>query len=111
VINIRLFPMVGSNDLPQENSGLRINKCQPNPFYRETAIEFNVPAGKKATLSVFNEKGNKCLTFTDFGEGPHKVVWNGTSDTDTILAPGLYVFVLECGNEYRMRKVVNLVRE
>lgn len=103
-------PMVGTGDHPQGNAGLRINQCQPNPFYRETAIEFNVPAGKTATLSVFNEKGIKCITFPDFGEGPHKVIWNGTSDTNSILPTGLYVFVLECGNDYRMRKVVNLVR-
>lgn len=105
------IPMVGSNDLPQENSGFRIIKCNPNPFFRETAIEFNVPQGKTATLSIFNEKGVKCLTLPDFGEGPHRVIWNGASGNDTILPSGLYIFVLECENEYRIRKVVNLVRE
>ena len=109
LVRIRV-PMVGTGDQPQENTGLRINKCQPNPFYRETAIEFNVPAGKTATLSLYNEKGARCHTFPDFGEGPHKVVWNGASDTDTILSPGLYVFVLECENEFRVRKVVSLGR-
>jgi hypothetical protein len=103
-------PMVGTGNQPHENAGLTIKNCRPNPFYRETAIEFNVPAGKTATLSVFSENGAKCLTFPDFGEGPHKVLWSGASDNDTTLSPGLYVFVLECGNEFRVRKVVSLGR-
>lgn len=89
----------------------RIIKCNPNLFFRETAIEFNVPHGKTATLSIFSGKGVKCLTLPDFGEDPHRVIWNGTSGNDTILPSGLYIVVLECGNDYRIRKVVNLMRE
>ena len=86
-------------------------KCYPNPFNPTTTISFSLTAenAKNAKLEIFNLKGQKVRTFTDFesgNEGQTSVVWNGNDDNKNAVSSGVYFYKLSSGKFSQMKKMV-----
>lgn len=94
----------------------------PNPFARSTTIEFVLPYqwnsnGSKAggetqpiTLRAYNVIGRMVAEIISgpVGVGVHRVVWNGTSDSDRPLPSGLYVLRLATPRAAKSLKLFKL---
>ncbi len=85
-----------------------LNQNYPNPFNPETTISFTMPSNGKASLSVYNVKGQlvKTLVNGDLSVGNHSVVWNGTDNSGSAVSSGVYYYKLTSGNHTESRKMV-----
>ncbi len=81
-----------------------------NPFTSGTSIDFSVPSGSDATVSVFDISGRIVTTLhvghTD--ERVNTVAWNGADGSGKRVASGVYLVTLSSGNETATAKVVLL---
>jgi hypothetical protein len=80
----------------------------PNPFNPSTTICFELPEKMKATLSVFNIRGQKISTLIDEqkAKGIHRVVWNGADDKGKNVPSGVYFYRLETSNKSITGKMI-----
>jgi len=69
----------------------------PNPFNPETTIEFFVKRHDKATLTIYNVKGQVVKSYGSYQSGEHRVVWNGVNNDNKKVSSGLYLYRLEDG--------------
>jgi len=74
----------------------------PNPFITSTYIEFIIRKESKATLSIFNVKG-QLVENAEFGEGYHTFEWNAEKHSS-----GIYYYTLETKNYNETRKMILL---
>jgi hypothetical protein len=75
----------------------------PNPFDRQTTIEFTLPEPADVTLSVFDLMGRRVATLVEGrrAAGVHQVQWQGRGADDAVLASGLYLVRLTAGEHIR----------
>jgi hypothetical protein len=73
----------------------------PNPFSKETKIEFEVEDSENIVLSVYNQNGQlvKNLIHGNYlANGRFQVIWDGTDNAGGDVADGIYVYQIEKGN-------------
>ncbi|HDQ44921.1 MAG TPA: T9SS type A sorting domain-containing protein [bacterium] len=80
----------------------------PNPFNPATQIDFFLPCGGMAVLSVYNVLGRKVKTlYSGFiTAGSHAIRWEGRDETGRDVPSGIYVMCLESESGTRVRKMV-----
>jgi hypothetical protein len=73
----------------------------PNPFNPSTTVEYSLPADGRATLTIFNLRGQKVRTLFDqqSAAGVHRVEWNGQDDKGIPVASGVYLISLRAGGQ------------
>jgi hypothetical protein len=76
---------------------------QPNPFSRETRLDFILKHPGRVDLSIYDVLGQKVATLADgaFSAGRHTVAWSGSGVT-----PGIYFAALEVDGFRSVRRVV-----
>ena len=79
----------------------------PNPFGRSASLEYAVPEGTDARVSIYSPSG-RLVKMLDAGGGRGVVRWDGTAGDGSAVAPGVYLVRLEAGGETAFRKVVCL---
>lgn len=69
----------------------------PNPFSGHSTIGFELEQTARASLRIYDALGRLVSVLIDdeLKAGSHSTVWNGTTDTGTHLASGVYFFRLE----------------
>jgi hypothetical protein len=69
----------------------------PNPFNPQTMVRFALAQAGRATIRVFNARGELVRTVADgwFPAGAHTASWNGSTTTGGRAASGVYYAVLE----------------
>nr|MBC8382838.1 T9SS type A sorting domain-containing protein [Candidatus Cloacimonadota bacterium] len=95
-------------EIPEENT-LTLLKNFPNPFSAETTISFYMPASQKATIEIYNIKGQKVkiLPIVSTSQGHQvSVVWDGTDQHERSIANGIYFYVLKAGNKQTIKKLL-----
>jgi hypothetical protein len=82
----------------------------PNPFRTLTTITYKNTVNMKATLCVYNIRGQKVRTLVDtyFSPGNHSVSWDGTDNHQTKLSSGIYFVVLHGDKTSKVQKLVLL---
>lgn len=83
----------------------------PNPFNPTTTISFSTTENTKNTeLSIYNLKGQKVkqLLSDQLPAGQHSVVWNGTDESGTEVASGLYFYKMKAGKYTNIKKMLLL---
>ena len=73
----------------------------PNPFSKETKIEFEVEDSENIVLSVYNQNGQlvKNLIHGNYlANGRFQVIWDGTDNAGGDVADGIYLYQIEKGN-------------
>jgi hypothetical protein len=81
----------------------------PNPFFRETCIDFDVPDyGGAVDLSVYNVRGQlvKTLVHDSLEPGPYGADWDGADSHGSPVSAGVYFVLLRVGAEQKIRKVL-----
>jgi len=98
--------------IPDDAVGARFGLLQnmPNPFNPKTTIAFTLPETGDVSLEVFDVAGRKVATLLDgqLDAGPHRVEWNGVSDSGERVASGVYFYRLTAGGEKISKKMVLL---
>ncbi|HHS50329.1 MAG TPA: T9SS type A sorting domain-containing protein, partial [candidate division Zixibacteria bacterium] len=80
----------------------------PNPFNATTAIAFQLPAKEHVAIEVFDISGRRVTRLADgeFGEGTHRIVWNGRGDSGMDVASGVYFVVMKAGGRSFQHKML-----
>jgi hypothetical protein len=69
----------------------------PNPFNPGTRIQFSLPSGGEASLTVYNAVGQRVRTLADGRHRPGRYVvdWDGADESGRAVASGIYHYRLE----------------
>jgi PKD repeat protein len=106
MIQIRPPSLVAQNEIKPTTFQLYQN--YPNPFNGSTTIEYQVPKNERASLAVYDIRGNMIaeLFHGTLAAGHYKTVWNGCTDSGTSVASGVYMVRFEAGLFTANQKVV-----
>ena len=82
----------------------------PNPFKPQTSVSFSLRDAAPVTLEIYDLKGRKVKTLAqgEFASGLHSLVWDGTDDSGTTVASGLYLYRMNSGSYSASRKMLLL---
>lgn len=66
----------------------------PNPFSRQTRIDYHVPSAGRVAISAFDVTGKRvrALFYGFLPAGDHSLVWDGNADSPTPMPAGLYFY-------------------
>jgi len=83
----------------------------PNPFNPSTIISFSLTAQdvKNAKLEIYNLKGQKVKTFTDFQitqSSNQQITWKGDDENGNSVASGIYLYKLKYGSYTSTKKMI-----
>ncbi|MFC1564013.1 FlgD immunoglobulin-like domain containing protein [candidate division KSB1 bacterium] len=93
------------NFMPDE---FLLKQNYPNPFNTGTVIEFTLPSAAEVTLKIYDLLGRevKMLAYDHYQRGTHRLKWDGTNDTGTLVSSGVYLYRLKSGQYDQLRKMV-----
>jgi N,N-dimethylformamidase beta subunit-like protein/flagellar hook capping protein FlgD len=102
---LQVGTVVGIGDEPPAIFSLQ---NAPNPFSASTRIAFQLPAGDRVRLAVFDVGGRRVKTLLDelMSAGPHAISWSGVDERGRQVAPGIYFYRLEAGPLLRVGKAL-----
>jgi hypothetical protein len=87
-----------------------MKNAYPNPFNPTTTVKFSLKQAQKASIMVYNIKGQRVKTLVnDYLEaGHHTVVWNGVDKDNRQTASGIYFIRMQTEGYTKVQKVVLL---
>ncbi len=93
-----------------ESSEAALLQNYPNPFNPTTEICYSLSAPTRVRLTIYNILGQKVTTLVDEKKpaGTYTVYWNGTDDSNHMVATGIYFYQLTTGSQTQSRKMVLL---
>ncbi len=96
----------GGNETAPAVNGLSGN--YPNPFNPTTTISFSVKEDGPVKLEVFNLRGQKVKTLINDSRkaGNHKVLWEGTDNSNRSVASGFYMYKMSTKNYSSTKKML-----
>ena len=82
--------------LPRETALLG---AYPNPFNPSTTIRYSLSSPSDVAINIYNVTGQevKSFRFDNQTAGEKSVIWNGTDESGTPVASGVYVYRLKAG--------------
>ena len=82
------------SDLP---NSFKLTQSYPNPFYRETTIEYYLSESCYVIMEIFDLQGKiiKRLNENKKYNGLYKTVWDGKDESGNIVPSGLYFYRIE----------------
>jgi hypothetical protein len=97
------------SSLPQElprETGVLGN--YPNPFNPATNIRFALAGDSWVELKVYNTMGQEVATLVNGfrSAGYHSVSWNGTTDSGSLTASGVYLYRLNAGDVVKTGRMI-----
>jgi hypothetical protein len=108
-MNVMVETGTGVDDGPHGLNRLDVN--YPNPFNPTTTIHFEVAAAGRATLRIYNVRGQLVKTLVDDAVEAgieQRAVWNGTDERGRSVVSGVYFVRLEAAGFTETRKMVLL---
>ncbi|MFQ5604496.1 MAG: glycosyl hydrolase family 18 protein [bacterium] len=101
---------VTENPTPDE---FMLAQNYPNPFNPATTIFYRLSHStpQRVQLKVFNLKGQEIVTLVDVPQaaGEYRVSWNGEDYLEQKVASGVYVYRLQVGEQFQLKRMT-LVR-
>ncbi len=90
-------------------SEFELGAAYPNPFNLSVAVPYSLTREAAVRLAIYNLKGEPVKTLVDGVQpaGQHVVYWDGTDETNNVVAGGVYVYRLQSFD----RRPVNLSRK
>ena len=80
------------------NSNYKDEMVYPNPFSKETTIEFSLNTPEKVSVSIYNELGQLVkilLNENSVNYGKFQVIWDGTDNSGANAANGTYFYKIK----------------
>jgi hypothetical protein len=121
VDNARIDPILLSNFLkystgvPSDPAGslpvkFDLKQNYPNPFNLQTVIPYSVSRRSRVSLKVYDIRGHEIKTLVDGVKTPgdKTVIWNGTTDDDSITDSGFYLYRLTVDGASQTKKMLVL---
>lgn len=80
----------------------------PNPFNPTTTIKFSLKDNQRASVVVYNIKGQRVTTLVDdmLEKGHHEILWNGTNSQGKQIGSGIYFIRMQTDNYSKVQKAV-----
>jgi hypothetical protein len=80
----------------------------PNPFFKTTAIRFEIPVESKVTISVYDACGRniKTLVNAKFVPGYYNTIWDCTDANNRKVSAGIYFYEMRTNNYSSRLKMV-----
>ena len=93
--------------IPREFS---LSQNSPNPFNMATRIDFDLPQSSEIELAVYNILGQKVQTLAEgtYPAGTHSARWDGSDESGTTAASGIYFYRLIAGDKVLIKKMLVL---
>ncbi len=90
--------------------GFKLFQNYPNPFNPGTSISFYLVEKSAVDLTIYNLLGEKVKTIVcgDLCAGSHSVTWDGTAESGSVAASGVYFYKLTAGNQSLTKKMTLL---
>ncbi len=87
-----------------------LSQNSPNPFNMATRIDFALPQASDIELAVYNILGQKVQTLAEgtYPAGTHSARWDGSDQSGTAAASGIYFYRLTAGDKVLIKKMVVL---
>jgi len=97
--------VVSVGDLSHDAAGLSI---YPLPVNDYANISFSLNAASDVEMAIYNIMGKKVssLEYNRYPAGDHTITWNGTSDSGSIIEPGMYILRMRAGNDVSSLKIL-----
>ena len=86
---------LGSNSPMIWNSNYKDEIVYPNPFSKETTIEFSLNTSEKVSVSIYNELGQlvkSLLNENAMNSGKFQVIWDGMDNSGANASNGTYFY-------------------
>jgi hypothetical protein len=98
-----LFP--GEGSISSQPSAFNLWGANPNPFNPKTVLSFELRAGSRVSLEVYDNAGRMIVKLVDGWRdaGSHQATFDGSN-----LASGIYLYCLTAGLEHATGKMVLL---
>jgi hypothetical protein len=102
------------SSVPQEaqprSSAVRVGQISPNPFRRETQIEFAIEAQGRVTARIHDVMGRQVCTVLDENcePGTYRITWDGRDASGRRMGSGIYFCSVGCGRATETRRIVLL---
>ena len=83
------------------NSNFSNELVYPNPFMKDTKIEFTLKRADKIQVAVYNSSGamvRNLVAGNLIAEGQYQIIWDGKSATGEELASGIYLYEIRGQN-------------
>jgi hypothetical protein len=102
---------VAVDPVPPSPKSMRL-VASPNPFNPAVTFEFVVPVRGRATLKVYDLRGQHVVTLQDgvVEARVHRVTWRGADANGEAVASGVYLAVLRDADGRRRTSKVALIR-
>lgn len=93
--------------LPQGNS-VQLLQNSPNPFVSSTALLYHLTEDSQTNLIIYDMSGRKVkdLIHRLQQAGTYMVEWNGTDNADNIVPSGIYLGILQLGDQIMQIKLI-----
>lgn len=107
ILDVTLEPVDAAEDgIPALQT--RLYPASPNPFNPSTTIAFDLAATQQVRLDIYNVRGERIRTLVDgtFGQGPHRVIWDGTDSRNQAVASGVYLYRLRTSDTEKMQRMI-----
>lgn len=80
----------------------------PNPFNQSTVLEYSIPVNSKVIMKILNIRGNVVYEWPEQiqSQGRYTIQWEGIDQNRVSLASGIYLFLLNLGNEKKLHKIL-----
>jgi len=110
--NIMVRAIIINPNLENEEEIVPVNETAisnyPNPFNPDTMIKLQMPAAGKASIKIYNLKGQMIKTILDdqVESGITTYNWNGTDENGMPVGSGIYFYKLQTDNQTISKKMV-----
>ncbi|MAI57696.1 MAG: hypothetical protein CML56_01700 [Rhodobacteraceae bacterium] len=107
VVNIALLSLEDIHGLPQD---FAIHQNYPNPFNPTTTLRYDIPESGTVSILIYDMMGRqiRSLVNQNVSAGYHFVQWDGTNDTGSLVAAGVYIYSLNSGSFRGIKKMILL---
>ncbi|MCH2023047.1 MAG: T9SS type A sorting domain-containing protein [Saprospiraceae bacterium] len=80
----------------------------PNPTNTITSIEYYTKSPSKISLAIYDIKGQrvKNLIVSEYKQGQHISIWDGTNDSGNLVPAGVYFSQLNINSKTVIRKII-----
>jgi hypothetical protein len=104
------MPVTSNMDFVQPEMTIKLNQNAPNPFQKETTIDFYLSKHGSTQLRIYNCKGQviRSLLDSQLGKGSHTAVWDGKDAHGVSVSSGIYFYRLQAGKEHKTGRMLFL---
>ncbi len=89
-----------------------LNQNYPNPFNQGTVISYQLPAGTRVSVIIYNILGQSVRRLFDGiqSEGSFQVRWDGRDDSGAVVASGVYIYRVQTESGFTAEKKMLLLK-